>query len=96
MELRRKLQEAEAAAAAAQAGQARLRERCEAVESAAEEARRAVRAAKEEAAAASQGFEVSCWCPGSDRELKRKAGQSAWCTCLRSSLATSFQCRNSL
>jgi hypothetical protein len=62
--LRRKLAEAEAAAAGAQAGQARLRERCEAAESAAEEARRSAKAAKEEAAAAAQGFEVGC-CRGS-------------------------------
>ena len=58
--LRRKLAEAEAVAAGAQAGQARLRERCEAAESAAEEARRSAKAAKEEAAAAAQGFEVGC------------------------------------
>lgn len=58
-ELRRKLSEAEAGAAAAQAGQARLLQRCEAAESAAEEARRAAKAAKEEAAAGTQGFEVT-------------------------------------
>lgn len=58
--LRRKLAEAEAAAAGAQVGQARLRERCEAAESASEEARRSAKAAKEEAAAAAQGFEVGC------------------------------------
>ena len=43
-----------------QASEARLRERCNAAESAAEEGRRALRAAKEEAAACSQGFEVGC------------------------------------
>jgi len=62
-ELRRKVQEAEAAAAASQSSEARLRDRCEAAESAAEDARRALKAAKEEAAAGSQGFEVrSAFC----------------------------------
>lgn len=66
-ELRQKLADAEADAAQSRGAEARLRERCDTAEAAAEDARRQLRAVKEEAAAAHQvllggpGFATVIW-----------------------------------